>query len=86
MDAHFREYVAAVSGMQETYGEPDDNSPTEFHGAADTQAGRATAISEHWELRRSLQPARAGVLAPAPVSVPKRGGSCGSRERGSAVA
>jgi len=30
MDAHFREYLAAVSGMQETYGEPDDNSPTEF--------------------------------------------------------
>jgi len=62
MDAHFREFLAAVSGMQETYGEPDDNFPTEFHGAADTKNCRATAISEHWVFRRSHKPPLPGVL------------------------
>ena len=45
MDAHFREYLAAVSGMQETYGEPDDTSPTEFHGAASSRSATATVAS-----------------------------------------
>ena len=31
MDAHFSEYLAAVAGMQEMYGEPHDGHPTEFH-------------------------------------------------------
>lgn len=31
MDAHFNEYLAAVVGMQELYGERPDDHPTEFH-------------------------------------------------------
>ena len=31
MDAHFREYLAAVAGMQDVYGERGDDHPTEFH-------------------------------------------------------
>jgi hypothetical protein len=33
MDAHFSEYLAAVAGMQEVYGEPHEGQPTEFHEA-----------------------------------------------------
>jgi hypothetical protein len=47
MDAHFREYLAAIAGMSEIYGEPADDGPTEFHGGAsmlanDPIAGEAT--------------------------------------------
>lgn len=31
MDAHFRDYLAAVAGMQDVYGERGDDQPTEFH-------------------------------------------------------
>ena len=31
MDAHFQEYLAAVAGMQEFYGERGDEHPSEFH-------------------------------------------------------
>lgn len=31
MDAHFSEYLAAVIGMQDVYGERSDEHPTEFH-------------------------------------------------------
>lgn len=31
MDAHFNEYLAAVVGMQELYGDGGDDRPTEFH-------------------------------------------------------
>lgn len=31
MDSHFNEYLAAVAGMQEVYGHPADDHPTEFH-------------------------------------------------------
>jgi hypothetical protein len=31
MDAHFHEYLAAVAGMQECYGHPAEDHPTEFH-------------------------------------------------------
>jgi len=40
MDAHFHEYLAAVAGMQEVYGEPQDGQPTEFHDTSTTQADR----------------------------------------------
>lgn len=42
MDAHFREYLGAVAGMQELYGEPA-HEHTDFHPQADTAdaAGRA---------------------------------------------
>jgi hypothetical protein len=42
MDAHFNEYLAAVAGMHEVYGDAEDGRPVEFHD--DTQA--ATASSE----------------------------------------
>ncbi len=32
MDAHFNEYLAAVAGMQDLYGHPAEDHPTEFHG------------------------------------------------------
>lgn len=31
MDAHFNEYLAAVAGMQELYGDRGEDHPTEFH-------------------------------------------------------
>ena len=31
MDAHFSEYLAAVAGMQDLYGHPAEDHPTEFH-------------------------------------------------------
>jgi len=31
MDAHFRDYLAAVAAMQEIYGERGDDHPTDFH-------------------------------------------------------
>lgn len=31
MDAHFREYLAAVRAMHEIYGEQSEDFPTEFH-------------------------------------------------------
>lgn len=31
MDAHFNEYLAAVAGMQDLYGHPAEDHPTEFH-------------------------------------------------------
>ncbi len=49
MDAHFNEYLAAVAGMQELYGDGGEDHPTEFHDdcvAADaivTTASVATA-------------------------------------------
>jgi hypothetical protein len=31
MDAHFNEYLAAVTGMQDLYGHPAEDHPTDFH-------------------------------------------------------
>jgi hypothetical protein len=31
MDAHFNEYLAAIAGMHELYGERPEDHPTEFH-------------------------------------------------------
>jgi hypothetical protein len=45
MDAHFNEYLAAIVGMQELYGDGDEEHPTEFHDesvAADVVAATAT--------------------------------------------
>ena len=44
MDAHFREYLAVVAAMQELYGEPGDDRPTDFHDEAGwTEAGTCAA-------------------------------------------
>jgi hypothetical protein len=40
MDPHFNEYLAAVAGMVEVYGDRGDDHPTEFHDAS------ATGVSE----------------------------------------
>jgi hypothetical protein len=34
MDSHFHEYLAAVAGMQELYGEPHHEGESEFHSEA----------------------------------------------------
>ena len=39
MDAHFNEYLAAVAGMHEIYGDPEDGRPVDFHD--DTAAATA---------------------------------------------
>jgi hypothetical protein len=41
MDPHFNEYLAAIAGMQETYGERPEDHPTEFHD--DQAAGHQRA-------------------------------------------
>jgi hypothetical protein len=33
MDPHFNEYLAAVAGMHDLYGEPVCDGTSEFHGA-----------------------------------------------------
>lgn len=33
MDPHFAEYLAAVAGMSDLYGETGDDRPTDFHRA-----------------------------------------------------
>jgi hypothetical protein len=51
MDAHFSEYLAAVAGMQDLYGHPAEDHPTEFHdevtpsAAADPAPSAATTIA-----------------------------------------
>lgn len=43
MDAHFNEYLAAVAGMREIYGEASDETPTEFQQAEVTAVAEAIA-------------------------------------------
>jgi len=47
MDPHFNEYLAAITGLHDVYGERPDDRPTEFHADADVgaveQAVTATA-------------------------------------------
>lgn len=31
MDPHFHEYLAAITGMHDVYGDRTDEHPTEFH-------------------------------------------------------
>lgn len=33
MDAHFNEYLGAIAGLDEIYGERGDEHPSEFHDA-----------------------------------------------------
>ena len=54
MDAHFREYLAAMAGMQDVYGDRSDDHPTEFHD--DTVPALTTAdeieakAGSHWDV------------------------------------
>ena len=43
MDPHFNEYLAAVAGMWEIYGEAGDDRPTEFQQAEITAVAEAVA-------------------------------------------
>jgi hypothetical protein len=47
MDAHFREYLGAIAGMQELYGDRPDDCPTDFHlpEAPVAAAGENSAVS-----------------------------------------
>jgi hypothetical protein len=43
MDPHFNEYLAAVAGMREIYGEAGDEMPTEFQQVEATKVAEAVA-------------------------------------------
>jgi hypothetical protein len=40
MDAHFQEYLAAIAGMHDIYGDSGDDRPSEFHETAQTPTAR----------------------------------------------
>jgi hypothetical protein len=49
MDAHFHEYLAAIAGMHDIYGDVGDDHPSEFHEpseccAADTVPAAAAVV------------------------------------------
>ena len=46
MDPHFREYLAAVAGMQETYGFGDDHDGMEIHGLKEPSPEGRPAVGE----------------------------------------
>ena len=35
MDAHFHEYLAAIAGMHDIYGDVGDDHPSDFHQPSD---------------------------------------------------
>jgi hypothetical protein len=41
MDAHFQEYLAAIAGMHDIYGDAGDGHPSEFHEAAEAATSDA---------------------------------------------
>jgi hypothetical protein len=47
MDSHFNEYLAAVAGMQEVYGHPADDHPTEFQEADVVPAEGHVLVADH---------------------------------------
>jgi hypothetical protein len=54
MDAHFNEYLAAVEGMQETYGESADRHLLRFHDdsvpATTATVEAEAAAGSHWDV------------------------------------
>jgi len=44
MDAHFDEYLGAIAGMHDVYGERGDEHPSEFHETAVTPAEPVVAL------------------------------------------
>lgn len=44
MDAHFSEYLAAVAGMQDLYGHPAEDHPTDFHDEVTPSADATEAV------------------------------------------
>ncbi len=45
MDPHVSEYLAAIVGMREVYGEHPENHPTDFHADEPVMASAATAVA-----------------------------------------
>ena len=41
MDAHFHEYLAAIAGMHDIYGDAGDDHPSEFHQSSECCAAGA---------------------------------------------
>ena len=41
MDAHFHEYLAAIAGMHDIYGDAGDDHPSEFHQPSECCAAGA---------------------------------------------
>ncbi len=37
MDPHFNEYLAAIAGMHDVYGEKPEDHPSEFHEVSETE-------------------------------------------------
>ena len=68
MDPHFSEYLAAVAGMHDIYGEAGDDSPTEFHEVSSTECGDVAQAPvamprslPHWDLEPSEEFASHGA-------------------------
>lgn len=45
MDPHFNEYLAAIAGMHDVYGERSEDHPTEFHADDAAQIGTVAAVT-----------------------------------------
>ena len=70
MDPHFPEYLAAIAGMHDQYGESADDRPTEFHEVSQPidvvvvapASGVVAPISQaHWECEPSEEFAGSGI-------------------------
>lgn len=44
MDPHFHEYLAAIAGMHEVYGERPEDQPTEFHADRGPAEGHEAVV------------------------------------------
>jgi len=51
MDAHFAEYLAAVEGMQDIYGERGENFPSEYHDdtVPAVEPAMPAPAASHWD-------------------------------------
>ena len=65
MDPHFHEYLAAIAGMHDVYGEKPDDHPTEFHEVSGSEgiveARPAPAHRVHWDCEPSEEFAGSGA-------------------------
>ncbi|MSR26559.1 MAG: hypothetical protein EXS06_06010 [Planctomycetaceae bacterium] len=56
MDPHFNEYLAAIAGMHDVYGEKADDHPTEFHDVSETEGGLVTLVTVLHRAHRDCDP------------------------------
>ncbi len=56
MDPHFNEYLAAIAGMHDVYGEKTDDHPTEFHEVSETEGGLVTLVAVLHRAHRDCDP------------------------------